>query len=49
MTADYSTAASTVKTALDASYASKTHTHTGYASSTHDHSTLFEGTKSIPC
>ena len=34
MTADYSTAAASVKTALDAAYASKNHTHSSYVNPT---------------
>ena len=34
MTSDYDSAAATVKTALDATYAAKSHTHSGYVSAT---------------
>ncbi len=34
MTSIYDTAAATVKTALDATYAAKNHTHSGYVSAT---------------
>ena len=34
MTGNYSTAVSSVKSALDAAYAQKTHTHSGYVSAT---------------
>lgn len=40
MTSIYDTVAATVKTALDAVYAAKSHTHSGYASSTHSHGNL---------
>ena len=49
MTSDYDSAAATVKTALDATYAAKSHTHSGYVSTSDivDNLTTNDATKPL--
>ena len=47
MSSAYDTICAAIKTALDAVYAAKNHTHTGYASSGHDHASIQGGTSGL--